>query len=247
MPKYEINPKYKEFVNFLLNVRDHFKNTHESIHEARNELKIINENAQNLVVKSFKVPNILRRFFYTFLGDSKAKKSYDYSVKIGSFTPDPMGYVEFYEDNMLTDSYFVAQKFEYDFTIREPLLDNNFADKERILKEFAKFTFDLHENKILHKDYSPGNILIKKEANSFLFKIVDVNRMEFRELTLEDRLKNFDMLWAKDADLTIIAKEYAKVAKFDEDASVAKALKFSRKLKDFKNMKKRLKGIPVVD
>ena len=247
MRKYEINPRYEEFANFLLKVRDHFKNGEDSIHKARNELKILNENGQNVVVKSFKIPNLLRRFFYTFLGDSKAKKSYDHSVKIGSFTPEPIGYIEFYENNLLVDSYFLAQKFEYDFTIREPLLNENFQDKERIFKEFAKFTFDLHENKILHKDYSPGNILIKKENEEYIFKTVDVNRMEFRALSQDDRMKSFDMLWAKDADLATIAKEYAKVAGLDERENVQKALKFSQKLKDFKNMKKRLKGVPVVD
>ena len=73
--------------------------------------------------------------------------------------------IEFYKFGLLDESYFVSEKFDYDFTIREPLLDINFPNKNEILKIFAKFTFQLHEVGIFHFDYSPGNILIKKERH----------------------------------------------------------------------------------
>ena len=235
------------YEDFLLNIRDHFQNAENSIHKARNELKVIKFEDKELVVKSFKVLNILRRFYYTYFRDSKAKKSYENSLALKEFAPTPVGYIEFYKNSLLYDSYFVSEKFEYDFTIREPLLDKDFKDRERIFKEFASFTFKLHSNDILHKDYSPGNILIKKSEDGFVFKVVDVNRMEFRSLTKQERLKNFDKLWAKNEDLEVMIKEYAKLAGYEKDEAVEDALYYSQKLKDFKNMKKRLKGIPVVD
>lgn len=244
---YKLNDRYLIYKNFLLNIRDNFKNSSQSIHKARNELKIISENNCQLVVKSFKVPNIFRRIYYTYFRDSKAKKSYEYSLKIGSFTPDPIGFIEFYENSFLADSYFLAKKFDYDFTIREPLLDDNFIEKEKVFKAFAKFTFELHEENILHNDYSPGNILIKEDSGNYLLKIVDINRMEFKKLSMDERLNNFSMLWAKDEDLKVIIKEYAKLANIPEKESLKKALYFSEKLKNFKNMKKMLKGKPVVD
>lgn len=244
---YKLNDRYLIYKSFLLNIRDNFKNSSQSIHKARNELKIISENNCQLVVKSFKVPNIFRRIYYTYFRDSKAKKSYEYSLKIGSFTPDPIGFIEFYENSFLADSYFLAKKFDYDFTIREPLLDDNFIEKEKVFKAFAKFTFELHEENILHNDYSPGNILIKEDSGNYLLKIVDINRMEFKKLSMDERLNNFSMLWAKDEDLKVIIKEYAKLANIPEKESLKKALYFSEKLKNFKNMKKMLKGKPVVD
>ncbi len=57
---------------------------------------------------------------------------------------------------MISQSYFVAQRFEYDFTIREPLLDKDFRDRDKIFRAFAGFTCRLHQKGILHKDYSPG-------------------------------------------------------------------------------------------
>ena len=245
--KLVVNQVNKNFEEFILNIQSYFKNNNNSIHKARNELKIINYSDIDTIVKSFKVPNILRRIVYTYFRDSKAKKSYEYSLKIKEFTPTPIGYIEFYSSGLIDDSYFISEKFNYDFTIREPLIEKNFENRDEVFKAFAKFTFELHNNDILHKDYSPGNILIKKENNDFIFKVVDINRMEFKELNLDERLKNFNKLWAKDEYLTIMIKEYAKLTNSDEKESLKVALNYSQKLKDFKNMKKRLKGQKVVD
>jgi serine/threonine protein kinase len=105
----------------------------------------------------------------------------------------------------------------------------------------------LHENEILHKDYSPGNILIKKDRDKYIFKVVDINRMDFGKLSIDERLKNFNKLWAKDKYLIVIIKEYAKLSGVDEKYCLDMALKFNQKNKDSKNLKKRLKGQKVVD
>ncbi|MEA3288892.1 MAG: hypothetical protein U9Q04_01820, partial [Campylobacterota bacterium] len=195
----------------------------------------------------FKKPHIINRLVYTFFRDSKAKKSYDYSIRIGQFTPQPIGYIEFYESGLISSSYFISEMFEYDFTIREPLLDRNFPDKEEVLKTFARFTFNLHEHHIFHQDYSPGNILIKKNGSEYIFKVVDINRMQFLPLDIDQRLKNFSKLWMKDEDLKTVAKEYASLINIHEVDAEAKALRYSHAHKARINLKKRLKGIEVVD
>ena len=246
--KYNI---YKDLANnyneFIENIKDYFKNSDNSIHKARNEIKIIEFQNQELVIKAFKIPNIINKIVYSFFRDTKAKKSYDNSVKIIDFVPKPIGYIEFTKFGLLHDSYFISENFKYDLTIREPLLDINYPGKENIFKQFAKFTFDLHENNILHLDYSPGNILIKKDEDNYIFKIVDINRMQFKTLSLEDRLSNFAKLWAKDEDLKIIIKEYAKLIDEDEKKSINIALKYSQSHKDRINAKKRRRGQKVVD
>ena len=245
MVKYETTDD--KYIDFLLNIKNHFNQNSQTIHKARNELKIIPYENKEYVVKSFKKPNILRRFIYTFFRDTKAKKSYDYSLKIHPFTPSPIGYIEFYHNGLLTQSYFVAEKFEYDFTIREPLLDENFKNKKQILESFAIFTHTLHQNGILHKDYSPGNILIKKENQEYIFKIVDINRMEFKNLSIDERMKNFAKLWISDKDLKTVVDAYAKIADIDATEAYEISLTHSHALKAKVNIKKRLKGIEVVD
>ena len=245
--KYILNEDFQGFQDFLLEIKSHFSNNQDTIHKARNELKIINYNTLDTVVKSFKIPHLLNRVVYTFFRDSKAKKSYDYSVKIGNFTPKPIGYIEFYNSSLLEESYFISEKFDYDFTIREPLLDPMFEDRDKIFKTFAAFTYELHEAEILHQDYSPGNILIKKENDSFAFKIVDINRMEFRSLSLDERLENFKKLWAVESEITTMAKEYARVSNSNEEYCVKTMNEYNSKHKNKINIKKRLKGIEVVD
>ena len=245
--KFILNEEFKKFEYFLCNIKQFFKENSNSIHKARNELKVLEHENQKLVVKYFKIPHFINKIVYTFFKKSKAQKSYEYALKIKDFTPKPIGYIEFYKFGLLDESYFVSEKFDYDFTIREPLLDINFPNKNEIFKAFAQFTFDLHENGIYHLDYSPGNILIKKENDNFIFKIVDINRMKFLNMDLEKRAKNFSKLWAKDEDLEFIAKEYAKIYEKNNEEFISKTISFSKKHKAVKNFKKRLKGIKVVD
>lgn len=247
MKKYAINKNFENFRDFIFNIESHFTAANATtIHKARNELKIITYNDINTVVKSFKVPNIINKIAYTFFRGSKAKKSYEYSLKIAEFTPEAIAYIEFYRFGLLHNSYFISKEFQYDFTIREPLLDAEFEDREKIFKAFARFTLKLHNANIFHNDYSPGNILIKKDADGYIFKIVDINRMKFLPLSQTLRAKNFAKLWASDTILTIIADEYQK--HFSCDANFTKeVLYFSNQNKKIKNMKKRLKGKEVND
>lgn len=236
-----------KYIDFLKNIKNHFNASKDSIHKARNDIKIVNFKGESLVVKSFKIPNIINKIVYTFFRDSKAKKSYENSIKIVDFVPKPIGYIEFKKFGLINESFFVSENFKYDFTIREVLKNSDFKERETIFKIFAKFTFTLHEEGILHLDYSPGNILIKKVNDKYIFKIVDINRMEFKTLSVNERLGNFAKLWAKDEELKIIIEEYAKLIGKDEQNCIESALKYSQNHKDRKNAKKRLRGEAVVD
>ncbi len=231
----------KNLQPLLDDIRELFYNATTSIHKARNEIKIITYKENEYIVKSFKIPHFLNKIVYTFFRESKAKKSYKNSIKISKFTPKPIGYKHYKKWGLLHQSYYVSERFDYDFTIREPLLDKEFKDKKMIFREFALFSFKLHNDGIFHKDYSPGNILIKKEQTSYVFKIVDINRMVFKTLSIDERVKNFAQLWASDEDLTTIIKEYAKLIDEDEGGLVEKALFYSQKHKERKNLKKKFK------
>lgn len=246
MTKQVINSIYTQFEDFTLNIQNYFIANQNTIHKARNELKEIVHKDVLIIVKSFKKPHILNQIIYSYFRSSKAKRSYDNSLKLQELSPQPISYIEFHKNNLLQDSYFISEKFNYDFTIREPLLDNSFEDKEIILRAFARFSLQVHNKGIFHDDYSPGNILIKKEGSGFLFKVVDVNRMRFFDLQEDDRAKNFSKLWASDEELKIIANEYKKYYQCSESFS-DKVCYYSNKNKKIKNFKKKLKGQAVND
>ena len=238
--KFKIDEKFIILKKELLNIKDKFNTSSNTIHKARNELKIIDYDEISTVVKSFKIPHIINQVVYSFFRDSKAKKSYEYSLKIGEFTPLPIGFIEFYRFGLLKDSYFISENFKYDFTIREPLLESDFEDRDEVFKAFSRFTLELHNNNIYHNDYSPGNILIQKTKDGFVFKIVDINRMKFYELSQDDRARNFSKLWADDEILEIMAKEYVKNFNVNEDF-IEKVLYYSNENKRVKNFKKSIK------
>ena len=244
--KYTLNEKYTSFENELLNIKDIFQNSNESIHKARNELKVIELHEIKCVVKAFKVPHIINRIAYTFFREGKAKKSYNNAIKLQQLnvnTPEPIGIIEFFQTGLLSQSFFIARYEPYDFTIRE-VFHHKVDDVEEILKQFAKFTYEIHQKGVWHVDYSLGNILISKQDDGkYKFSLVDINRMEFKEITPQEGLKNFNKFWAKfDEDLPLIAKEYAKLADFDENEAVNIVLNEAKALEDRINLKRKLKG-----
>ncbi|MEN8194535.1 MAG: lipopolysaccharide kinase InaA family protein [Bacteroidota bacterium] len=243
--KYKVQDTH--YNDLLKNIRAYFSESNNSIWDKRNKIKTIFFDEQEMTIKSFKIPHFMNKIAYTFLRDSKAKRSYSNSMEILEFVPKPIGYTEYENFGLLHDSYFVCERYAYDFTIREVLLQNNFEGREKIFKQFAAFTHALHMKGVKHLDYSPGNILIKKLDDNYEFKIIDVNRMQFKTLTAIERLENFSKLWAQDNDLSLIIDTYAKLIEMDVKEAFNIALKASQKHKDKKNLKKRLKGKKVVD
>ncbi len=234
------------FQDFLLNIKDHFKNNSNTIHKARNELKVIEHKDIQTVVKAFKVPNIVNQIVYAYFRDSKAKKSYQNAIKLKELninTPNPIGYIEFYRNFLFKESFFISEKVDYLFTIREPLRNVDLKDREEIIKKFVAFTYNLHKNRVYHKDYSAGNILVfKNEKDEYDFSLVDINRMEFKPIDLELGLDNFAKLWLDSDNLQIIAKEYSKLSDVDEFKAINILKSCDKKLKDFVEMKRSIRG-----
>ncbi|MEH6458061.1 MAG: hypothetical protein V7749_17155 [Cocleimonas sp.] len=238
---YEINPKYSSIKPFIENIETYFQKSSHVLYDQRNVIRVVNYENENYVVKKFRVPNLVNRFAYRYLRPSKAKRSYLYSLKIGAeLSPEPIAYIEQSKNALLATSYYISKYFEYDQTIHEVLINKELGNRERILKDFSDFTYKLHELEILHHDYSHGNILMKKsiEADStYEFKIIDVNRMEFKSLDLKTRLESFARINADDIDMETIITQYAK----NMDAPVENLLKDAKFYRDDFYQKRALK------
>ncbi|PHM17696.1 MAG: hypothetical protein CJD30_05590 [Sulfuricurvum sp. PD_MW2] len=241
--KCDFQSKYLYLKESFENIQSIFSQDNHSIHKARNELKIIELAGVKTVVKSFKVPHLINRIVYTFFRHSKAYKSYHNALRLqelGISTPQPIALIEFFSTGLLADSYFISEWFNYDFTIRTPLLEP-LEDREAIFTAFAAYTYDLHQKGVWHLDYSPGNILIKRTGQGYQFSIVDINRMTFRTITPLEGCENFNKLWAFDDELEIMAREYARLSGLDEAKTIAEMKRHNDANKRVKNFKKRLK------
>ncbi|MFZ2889780.1 lipopolysaccharide kinase InaA family protein [Sulfuricurvum sp.] len=243
--KCDYQPRYAHLKKSFEHIQSIFMSDDHTIHKARNELKIIELAGVKTVVKSFKVPHLLNRIVYTFFRRSKAYKSYHNALRLQSLgisTPEPIALIEFFESGLLAESYFISEYFDYDFTIRTPLLEP-LEDRKEIFTAFAAYTYGLHQAGIWHQDYSPGNILIKRIESGYQFSIVDINRMEFKSICPLDGCENFNKLWASDEELEIMGREYAKLSGLDETLTIRKMKRHNDENKRTKNFKKRLKRV----
>lgn len=219
---YKVAPGFEHLDEWIKDLPDYFPAKGELIFKSRNEVKIFIVGELLLNVKAFKPPNWINRIIYVYLRASKAARSYNYARKFYSLdisTPRAVGYLESLSFGLLGRSYYVSFHCHYDFTLRE-VLNYQVSEREEILRQWTRFTYQkLHLNKIYHLDYSPGNTLIKKVDSNYEFYIIDLNRMDFREIDFEKGLKNFRQLDTDMPTLELLASEYASLR--GEDAGKA--------------------------
>lgn len=242
-----INPKYQKYESFIRDLDKNFNTSGELLFKARNSIKTFKIGDLSINVKSFKVPHFINKVAYAYLRGSKAKHSFEYAMKIiasGSNTPEPIAYIEEFNNSLFNRSYYISLQHQYDFTIRD-LIGFDFPDKENILKQFTVFTYEkLHKNNIHHLDYSRGNILISQlEDQQYDFSIVDINRMRFEKMDYIKGLKNFSQLWASKEELEIVAREYARINNKHEEEAIKLLIQFDQEHKTKIERKKRYKKL----
>ncbi len=240
--------KYKnDFKDLVLHVEKYFDSSCEVLFKQRNILKIVEYKGKRYAIKSFRKPNFINKIVYKYFRKSKARRSYENSVKLenlGINTAKPIGYFE--EDGFLfSSSYYISKYFAYDFEIRAVFKDKEFPNREEILKEFIKFTYHLHNQGVYHIDYSPGNILVKKLEDKYQFYIIDVNRMKFIDFDIDLRMKSMSKLTSNTDDNNLLVKYYAIESKIDSKILNEKYnfyLKEEEKYLENKRKFKKLKG-----
>lgn len=179
----------------------------------RNSLKLFDLNGTTINVKSFRIPNLINQIAYRFFRKSKAQRSFEYAKWLKSLdigTPQPLAYYEFKTGLLFKKSYYISEQQDCELTYRELTTNFEYPDHEKILRAFTRFTYRLHQKKVHFLDHSPGNTLIKKVGNDYTFYLVDLNRMEFKELDFETRIKNFSKLTTHKFMIEIMSDEYAK-------------------------------------
>lgn len=197
-------------------------------------------------IKSFKMPNPVNKIAYRFFRKSKAQRSFEFAkrlLSLGVNTPEPLAYFEFSSLISFQKSFYISRQFENDITFRD-LIHEDYPDFEKILRGFTRFTFDLHEKGINFLDHSPGNTLIKKSKDGYIFYLVDLNRMVFEEMDFHARMKNFAKLSPQDAMLDIMSDEYAKLYKAKSKEEIKDTMylyskKFSSRYKKKEALKKK--------
>ena len=189
----------------------------EVLRDNRNTLWCERAADEEFVVKRFAVPLRLNRWVYTFLRPTKAKRSYDYSLRLerlGVAVADPVGYIECRRGLLFHTGYYVSKRLPYptlECLEQEPQLR-----QLEILDAFAAFTVGLHEKGVLDYDYNPGNIFYYREDGAWHFALIDVNRMVFRRrLSWHDCVEMLRHLDWETPYLDYILVRYAELRGWD--------------------------------
>lgn len=241
-----INKDYEQFRQFIEEIPTKFDKEGTMIYDGRrNKLKSFSVNGIEINVKSYRVPILINRIAYTWFRKSKARRAFEYGNKIiekGFRTPNPIAYIETYKSNLLHRSFFISLHTPLDGHMR--IFndgDTTNEGKEELIKEFAQFTAKLHESGILHSDYSPGNILYEKIAESgdhqYDFSLVDINRMEFRPVSVEEGCENFSRMRGNDEFFKLFATYYAEARNSDVTRCIQSFLR--HKMEDRKKRAKK--------
>lgn len=219
-----INPKYSILNSFITNIPTLFDQEGELVYAGRNQLKCYSVEGYDIIVKRYKVPHLINRIAYTFFRPSKAKRAYEYALKLldlGVNTPAPIAYIEQKSFGLLNHGYFISI-YEKDYTDIRPLMTGE-QTNDTLLQELSIYIAEFHNKGVLHFDMSPGNILYKEVDHHFQFSLIDINRMQFLpKISDEKRFKSFKQLSDNKAVLTRIAQLYASASKLNETEAIYK-------------------------
>lgn len=240
-----IQNTYKNHENTLNSYVFGFDDLGEQFGKAdRNTIKLFDLEGKKINIKAFKIPNVVNQIAYKFFRKSKAQRSFEYANKLtelGIGTPQPIAYYEFTTPFLYKKSFYISEHLDCDLTYRALVTHLDYPDHDKILRAFTKFTFNLHEKNINFLDHSPGNTLIKKTESGYAFYLVDLNRMVFKKMTFEERMKNFARLTVHESMIKTMSDEYAKLSGEDYDKIFNLMLKNTRDFQQSFHRRRKLK------
>lgn len=217
-----INPQYSFLESFINDVPNIFIEQGATIYDSRNVIKVFDIDGIQINVKRYHAPKGLNKLIYSFFRTSKGLRAYQYPttlLKEGIETPQPIAYIEFRKYGLIDYSYFISKHCTYKHRLYE-IGNASKGTYEELAVALAQNTAKMHEAQILHKDYSPGNILFEKINGEYKFSVVDINRMYFGPVNKEKGCANFARLWGPKDFFIILAKEYARIRHFDENECI---------------------------
>lgn len=203
--------------SFLDEVPNAFEDHPMTIKNQPNVVKLFKVGDVQLVVKCYKTQRLINRILnLLFFRQSKAKRAYENALKLEELkiiTPLPVGYVDVYSGILLKHSYFVSLYVRCKSV--KNFLSAPSSDKTIRVKDFARFSYDLHKKGIFHDDYSLQNVLYFPTPEGYGFCLIDINRMRFRKYSRSRAMHNLRRLDLPLDVIVFLLMEYAHMDQSD--------------------------------
>ena len=220
-----INKKYEHLRGWLERLPADFEQLGEVIYDKRNQLRVITAPDGSLVnAKRYCIPHAINRVVYSLgIRQPKGLRAFTYPTRLlerGIETPEPIAYIEPRNGcGLLKETYFVSVQSQLGHTLYE-VGDAREGTYEELADALGRYTATMHDREVLHLDYSPGNILWDKDNEGYHFAVVDINRMRFGKVDIEDGCAALRRLWGPKRFIELTARSYARARGFNEDEAV---------------------------
>lgn len=228
------NEKYGNLRDEVLSIVDNFENVGTVIYRGHNLIKTARIGDLEINIKRYRVPHVFNRVVYSFIRRPKGLRAFTYPdrlLRAGIETPEPIAYVEERIGGLIGYSYLVTVQMAYTRDFYE------FGDKDMtgpadvaIVRALARYAARMHKAGILHRDFSPGNIIFDTDLHTGKpkFAVVDINRMSFGPVSATRGIRNLARLWGQPLMFDIMAEEYAR-ARGADPAEMARLLHAERR------------------
>ncbi|MCM1029141.1 MAG: lipopolysaccharide kinase InaA family protein [Pseudoflavonifractor sp.] len=192
----------------------------------RNTVAAVDTPTIRVNIKSFALPNVINRYVYGHLRVGKAQRSFINShrlLALGFKVPTPLAFAEERGPLRFYRSYFFSEHMEGLTEMRHP---ETHPFLNELLDALGQEMARLHRAGVWMKDFSPGNVLFRRngDTGSFDFYYVDLNRIAFDE----HRSSRLDHMWERllfdPGQLKRAIKAYAAAMGTDPDLLTVKAL-----------------------
>ena len=228
---------------FLICLPDIFSKEGRLIYKGRNEVRVLNVNNQKISIKKYGPPPIFNRLLYSWkIRTPKALSSYQNAQKIierGFKTALPLVYEIHYKNGILQDSYFVSSWLE-----GTPV--SSVRKNGMLVRALARYTAELHQKGMMHRDYILNNVLLTKNEGTYQFGLIDVNRFIFQKGPLNWFLVCVNLMqpFPNDKQLKIFVTEYARARHINENVLAWWVLKFRHIRNGYSALKQVLRKLP---
>lgn len=168
-------------------------------------------------VKAYRIPHAVNRMVYGNFRNSKARRAYYNALeleKLGFRTACPVAYVEESSFRVFGRSYFVSEQLSADWVMLRNA--HEWSDLDEVAEALARFILRLHNAGVWMKDFSPGNVLMRRGDDGIEFALVDINRMEFGVKKREKLMTNFQCIFdtPDPAAAMLLARKFAGIQGF---------------------------------
>ncbi len=214
----------------VANIEEVFAKCDKTIHCGRNEIRELEYEGRQVLIKRYGRPNIFSRVYYSISNNSKARRAMLNATKLtemGIETARAVGYADVWRGWLYEYSYAITEKAE-----GKSLRELKPVD-EPTTRAYAKFVALLHKKGVAHRDLNPSNVIVRREGEELHFAVIDVNRMKtYGAGEAPEKYRHHDIMCAPYEDnemFAVFAEEYLRAMGTLSDERLRELIEDKRK------------------